>query len=112
MAAYAYTVTSLMRRVAKLGDVTGFAVYAGTVDVTNYNSTTQPTITEIKDKFKDIIAVVFDVSDNGHIFEWDLANDTVIARYFDYDAVADGAAIEVATDVDAGAANFIAFGLV
>ncbi len=39
-------------------------------------------------------------SEDGYIFKFDKAGAKVLAYYFDYDAVADGAAIEVAAAVD------------
>ena len=39
----------------------------------------------------------------GYLLEWDYTNDKLLAKYFDYDAVADGAAIEVAAATDLSA---------
>lgn len=42
-------------------------------------------------------------SDDGYIFKYDYANDKILAYYADYDAVADGALIEVADTTDLSA---------
>ncbi len=112
MAAYAYTVTKVQRRVARLNEVVGIAVLTGKINVTNYNSTTKPEVTEISKQFKDVMACVLGVSDSGYLFEYIDSTGAVKAYHFDYDAVADGAAIEAATDTDVGEAQFIAVGLV
>ncbi|KKL70764.1 hypothetical protein LCGC14_2101660 [marine sediment metagenome] len=112
MAAYAYAVTSLLIKPARFGDVTGLGMYGGVLDITNYNVATKPAITEISGKFRNVVSVVFGTSDTGFVFRYDLATNTVFAYYADYDAVADGALIQSAVDLDAGAAHFQAFGLV
>ena len=112
MAAYAHTITSKLKKPARLGDVVGLAIFGGIMDLTNYNVSTKPVITGISGKFKLIESVIFSVSDTGFVFRYDLATDTVFAYYADYDAVADGALIQSAVDLDCGAAHFQAFGLV
>lgn len=110
MAAYAYSVTSDMRKVAKLGDVVGYAMYAGQVNITNYNATTKPEITEISDKFKSVIAVTFACSDSGQVFRWDAVNNTI--ECFASGGTAGVPLAEEATDTDCGEASFIAMGLI
>ena len=111
MAAYAATVTSLMTRAVKVDAVTGYAMYAGTVNVTNYNQTLAE-ITAITGKFKNVIAVSGGVSDSGFVLRWNNTSGAFEAFFADYDAVADGALIEAATDTDVGEVTFIAMGLV
>jgi len=112
MAVYAATVTSLMKRAVKVDQVTGYGMFTGRCDLTNYNATLAA-ITAITGKFKDVISVVPQgVSDNGFLVEWIDASGAFKAYTFDYDAVADGAAIEAATDTDIGAFDFVAYGLV
>jgi len=51
--------------------------------------------------------------ESGYIFEYDHTNNKVLAYYCDYDAVADGALIQVANTTDLSAltdARFIAIG--
>lgn len=110
MAAYASTTTSLLRRAVPLGDVTGVAMYAGDFNLTNYNATTKPEITDITGKFKQVLSVTFAVSDSGYVFRWDNANGTVEA--FSSGGTAGAALAEEATDTDVGSASFIAIGLV
>ncbi len=109
MAAYASTVTFTVDKAKKVDSVTGIGLLVGSVNVTNYNST-NVAITDITGKFKTTLGVVAEVTDSGHILKW--TGTSFKAYYADYDAVADGALIEVADDVDAGAANFIAVGLI
>lgn len=110
MAAYAYTTTIDQRVAAPLGDTVGVAILAGQVDITNYNATTKPEITEIAGKFKTVIAVTFAITDNGYALRWNDADDSIDA--YDTGAAADAAFNETATDVDVGEASFIAVGLV
>jgi hypothetical protein len=110
MAAYAATVSSLLRRSVKVDAVNGVYMYSGTVNVTNYNSTLVA-LTGISGQFRSIISVVAGVTDSGYLLEWVAASNSFKAYYFDYDAGADGAAIEVADDTDVGQAYFTAFGL-
>ena len=113
MAAYAATVTSLMKRAVKVDNITGIGMFAGSCNVTNYN-TTLGAIAAIRDKFRSggVISVVAGTSDNGNIFEWVNASSSFKVYRFDYDAVADGSAIEHINDQDAGAVDFVAYGLV
>lgn len=112
MAAYASTLTSTLKRAARFGDVTGLAMFGGILDITNYNVTTKPEITGISGKFRNVLSVVFSVSDNGYIFRYDIATGTVFAYYGDNNNAADGPLIETVVDTDCGAAHFQAFGLV
>ena len=55
---------------------------------------------------------LFALPASGYFFEYDLTNKKLKAYYFDYDAGADGAAIEVAntTDLSAVSTTFFAVG--
>ena len=112
MAAFAHTVTSLLIKPARFGDVTGLGLYGGVLDITNYNVSTKPAITEISGKFRNVVSVVFGASDTGFVFRYDLATNTVFAYYGDYSNASDGVLIESVVDLDCGAAHFQAFGLV
>lgn len=113
MAAYAYTATLIQDRAARLHENVGLALLSGKINVTNYNATTKPVVTEISGRFGTVTAVTFSgCSDSGHVFRWDDANNKIECFYADYDAVADGALIECPDDVDAGECSFIAIGLV
>lgn len=46
---------------------------------------------------------------SGYTFEWDKANQKVIARYADYDAVADGPLIQVPDTTDLSALTAVPF---
>ncbi len=71
MAAYATTVASTMKRAAKVDQVTGFGMYVGTCDITNYNQTLAA-ITGISGKFRTLMQVICTtVSDNGYNVRWD-----------------------------------------
>lgn len=50
---------------------------------------------------------------SGYVFEYDSGNDKVIAYYADYDAVADGALIQVAdtTDLSSVSTTYLAIGI-
>ncbi len=110
MAAYAASVSSLMKGGLKVNDVVGMIAYAGRVNITNYN-TTLAEIVGISGKMTGIISVVAGVTDSGFILQWVAASKSFKAYYFDNDAVADGAAIEVVDDTDVGEADFIALGI-
>ncbi len=109
MAAYAATVTSAMRHAVKIDMVAGVNMYAGKIDLTNYN-TTLAAITGISGKFRSVIAVIASTTDEGYILEWIAASNSFKAYRFDYNNAADGPAIEAPTDTDIGAADFIAIG--
>ena len=51
------------------------------------------------------------ISSNGYAVKWDSTDKGVKAWTFDYDAIADGAAIEAATDTTIGTVGFLAVGL-
>lgn len=55
------------------------------------------------------VQAVFIENKSGYIFEYDKTNKKLKAFYFDYDAGADGPAIEVANDVDLEALTGIGF---
>lgn len=159
MAAYAATVTSLMKRAVKIDQVVGIGLFAGSVNITNYNSTLVA-IADIQKKFKSIIAVLAAMTDSGFLLEYVIASNAFKARLVPAHAhdfvVQFGGAIgtnmevglsantdaatfeggtgitavrtlsstspvasqaaaalaEVANDVDVGAANFVAIGLI
>lgn len=100
MAAYAATVTTKMVHAVRLGK---FGFFSGEIDITNYN-TTLAEITGISSRFKSIIGVTFGASDLAHVFEWIDASSSIKAYVM-------GTGAEAATDTDAGAAHFTAFGL-
>ena len=108
MAAYAASVTSLMRRAVKVDAVNGIGVYAGRVDLTNYN-TTLAEITDITRKFRDIIAVIGGTAEGGNWVEWVPASKSFKAYVSN---ATSGVTEEVATDVDVGEFDFIAIGTV
>ncbi len=113
MAAYAATVTldhpggAMPLREQRMG------IALGSVNITNYNQTNVE-ITGITNLFRTgaTVRVILDgSSDAGYVGQWDATNGTIVCYYADYDAGADGALIEAASDVDAGAFNFIALGV-
>ena len=116
MAAYASAVTSAMRKAEKIGNNLG--IFVGKLDVTNYNQTTVEE-TDITKHFlpsgvsgyaKGILACLFISSENGYVLGFDKNTGKIKAYYGDYDAVADGALIEVASDTDLGTFDFVAIG--
>jgi len=109
MAAYAYSVDVDQDRANRLHD-SNFAILSGSVNLTNYNATTKPEITEIAGKFRRVTRVVFSISDGGYAFEWDDDNNTIVA--YSSGGTSGAALAEEATDTDVGKANFIAIGQV
>ena len=119
MAAYAATVTALMKRAVKVDQVTGIGMYVGKCDVTNYN-TTVTEITGITGKFRNLLQVICSsISDNGYLLRWD-ATDKGFKAYYPTDVsdqtptadIVAAAASEVANDVDVGIVEFVAYGLI
>lgn len=110
MADYAASVSSLMKSGLKINDVVGLVMFGGRVNITNYN-TTLAEIVGITGKFKSVVSVVAGVTDAGFILQWIQASGSFKAYYFDYDAGADGAAIQAVTNADLGEADFIALGI-
>jgi len=109
MAAYAYTFATKFRKSIRIGE--NLSIIAGTIDVTNYNSTTKPEITEITKKFKSTLAVVFDgLSDAGFAANWDDTSVKCWAPTQQTASVGDRAGAEAATDTDCGQFEFIAIG--
>jgi len=51
----------------------------------------------------EILHINFNQGEDGYVFHWDSVAQTIVAYYADYDAVADGALIEVANAVDLSA---------
>ena len=119
MAAYANTITATMLRAVKIDQVVGIGMYMGRCDVTNYN-TTLAEITDITGKFGTLIEVICSaISDNGYLMRWDKVGKAFKAYYptdiSDQTPTADivaAAASEVASDVDVGVVEFVAYGLV
>lgn len=118
MAAYASTVTAVMKRAVKIDSVLGIGMFVGECNITNYN-TTLAEITDISKKFKSVLAVVAAVSDNGHLFEWidatksfKVVTPTNASDQTPTADIAAAGAAEAATDVDVGSAHFIAYGLI
>lgn len=106
MAAYASTTVSPLRKPLKIA--TGIEIYYGTVDVTNYNSTSTE-ITAITGQFRtDPVVVISGISDNGFGCRWDATDKSIHAHNF---PTSIGAATEVANDTDVGVVHFIAVGL-
>ena len=108
MAAYAASVSSLMKRAVKIDAVMGIGIYAGRVNLTNYNSTLAE-ITGITGKFKSMIAVVPGVAEGGDWLEWVHASGAFKAYVSN---ATTGVTEEVAADVDVGEFDFVAIGLV
>ena len=108
MAAYAATVTSKMRKALKVDQVQGVAMYAGRVNLTNYNSTLVE-ITGITGKFKTLISVVGGTAEGGDWVEWVHASGAFKAYVSN---ATSGVTEEVADDVDVGEFDFVAYGLV
>ena len=106
MAAYAATVTSLMKRAVKVDQITGIGMFAGRCDITNYNSTLAA-ITAIRDKFKSgtVISVVGGTAEGADLVEWVDASNA-------FKAYVASTGTEVADDVDVGEFDFVAYGLV
>lgn len=138
MAAQAVTVTRTNRVATKLGQ--GVGVLFGRVDITNYHQTAVE-ITDITNYFRsDVVISMSGVSDNGYHVAWESATGTFKAYYPTAGAIAvtagtagdavtnnagvlestggqdlavtSAAGTEVATDVDVGAFDFLAFGIV
>lgn len=110
MAAYAATVTSLMKRAVKVDNVTGIGMFAGKCDITNYNPTLA-VIVGIRDKFRSggVISVVGGITEGGKWVEWiDVSNS--FKAYISN--VTTGVTEEVAIDVDVGEFDFVAYGLI
>jgi len=100
-----------MKRAVKIDQVTGIGMFAGQVDVSNYN-TTLAEITGITGKFKSIIAVTTQgASDTGWVPQWVTASKAFKMWEGNYDA-ADGPLQEASDDDDTGAFEFVAYGLI
>ncbi len=81
MVAYAATVTSTMRHASKIDAVTGFGMYVGKCDVTNYNQTLAE-ITGITGKFRTLMQVIATtISDNGYLMRWDAVGNAFKVYY-------------------------------
>ena len=152
MAAYAATVTSTMKRAVKVDQITGFGMFMGRCDVTNYNQTLAE-ITDISKKFGTLMEVVVSaISDNGYLMRWckvgkafkayyptavaaahthavavtagtagdAVTNDSGVLNSTGGEdlvtesagAVTATAALQVASDVDVGVVEFVAYGLI
>ena len=110
MAAYAATVTSLMKRAVKVDQITGIGMFAGKCDITNYN-TTLVAIVAIRDKFRSggVISVIGGTTEGGEWVEWLDASNSFKAYISN---ATTGITEEVTTDVDVGEFDFVAYGLV
>ncbi len=108
MAAYASTVTFTVNKALKVDDTTGLFVLTGSVNITNYNSTNVE-ITDITGKFKTVLSCIAGVTDEGYTLQW--TGTSFKAFMGDYNNASDGPLIELTDDTDAGAADFIAYGL-
>lgn len=79
MAAYAATVTTNFRKSIRIGE--NLSLIAGTVDITNYN-TTLAAIANITKHFKSVLAVILSpVSDNGYSGAWVAASSSIKCFY-------------------------------
>jgi hypothetical protein len=116
MAAYASTVTNTSNGIERISRNLG--VLTGTIDITNYNATTTEE-TNITRYFKPsaqsglekgILFLSTTSSEKGIVLGFNKTTGKFKAYYADYDALADGALIEVATDVDCGTFDFVAVG--
>lgn len=63
---------------------------------------------DLSGKLKTLKSVMLE-NKSGYVFEYDYANKLVKAYYYDYDAGADGAAIEVANTTDLSAVTGVRF---
>lgn len=111
MAAYAYTHTSKLRKGIKIGP--NLTLRAGRVNITNYN-TTLAAITEIQKSFASLVAVVpTGVSSLGHLIEWVAASNSFKAWFPTQQTAGTGnrVGVEVTTDTNVGAFDYIAIGL-
>lgn len=108
MAAYAVTVTSKMRRAVKVDQVQGIGMFAGRVDLTNYNAVLVA-IADISGKFKSIIAVIGGTTEGGEWVEWVAASNSFKAYISN---ATTGVTEEVTDDVDVGEFDFVAFGII
>jgi len=110
MAAYAATVTSLMKRAVKVDNVTGIGVFAGKCDITNYNAV-GVAITAIRDKFRTagVISVIGGTTQAGNWVEWEDGTNSFKAYVSN---ATTGITEEIADDVDVGEFDFIAYGMV
>ncbi len=106
MAAYAATVTSLMKRAVKIDMVQGIGMFAGKCDITNYNAVGVE-IADIAKKFKSsgIISVIGGTAEGADIVEWEDGTNS-------FKAYVASTSTEVADDVDVGEFEFIAIGFV
>ena len=106
MAAYAATVTSLMKRAVKVDNVTGIGVFAGKCDITNYNAV-GVAITAIRDKFRTagVISVIGGTAQGGDWVEWEDGTNS-------FKAYVSTTGVEVADNIDVGEFDFIAYGMV
>lgn len=102
MAAYAATATLAAPKVTKIGG--GLSMLAGSINLTNYNST-RAEITAITGRFKGTPIVVAEgVSSNGLGVRWDTASKSFKSYVFT-------TGVETANDVNVGSFNFIATGV-
>lgn len=103
MAAYAATVTSQHDRPWDITPGGPLRMYAGRIDITNYNQT----LVEVKGitgKFKKLMVVVAGTAEGGDWLEWVHASGA-------FKAYVSTTGAEVANDVDVGEADFIAIGV-
>lgn len=108
MTAYTATVTSKMKRAAKIDAITGFGMFVGRVNLTNYN-TTLAELSEITGKFRDVLVVIAGTAEGGDWLEWIDASGSFKAHVSDS---VTGITEEVTTDVDVGEFDFIAIGII
>ena len=100
MAAYAATTTINGKKAQKIAP--GVAMITGQVALTNYNATLAA-ITDISSRFKSIYAVIGTSTSTGLACTW-------IAASKAFKCYVPSTGAEVATDVNCGTIDFVAFG--
>lgn len=106
MAAYAYTIVLSTPTVKKVQGYPGLGMLTGTINITNYNQTTVPEVVEITKKFKTTPNVVCSGVANGAVKELVRWNPADVG----FRCYVPTTGAEVATDVNVGSVDFIAFG--
>ena len=105
MAAYAYTATMSLKSPKALLGFPGLKAIMGSVDITNYNSTTPVEVTEISQAFKGPYVVIPVATEfPARNASWDYT-----AKSFILTVGSTGS--ELATDQDGGVVHFIALGI-
>ena len=99
---------ALTVNITRMSKIDRESVREGTIDFGASYPTGGESLTPANLNLQDINHI--DISSkNGYLFEYDYANKKVKVLYFDYDAAADGAAIEVANGTDLSALTGVRF---